>query len=326
MMAEAKSNRLANYVAAEHKQRLQFEIKGISDTGTFEGLLSPYGNVDDGGDLVEPGAYAKTLKEHGGKIPLLWQHCPDEPIGELELSDQSDGLYCKGKLLMELPTAHKAYLLLKAGVVKGLSIGFRSIRDAVDEGVRRLKEIRLYEGSIVTFPMNESALITSVKSRETKGDFTEELTERQLMDAGCQMECSLSRALHSVVWADMTREEKISAVETILDQFRDAYMAYFPAFIAAYSDMYGMKARTLETKTGRTLSAATKKSIISACDQIKAGHESLLALLSDDADDGGKSAAITSPASAASDKSEPADHSAITDAIENLKGAFKWTK
>jgi HK97 family phage prohead protease len=65
-----------------------------------KGLLSPYGNVDATGDVVEPGAYTKTLKDRGNKIPLLWQHRRTLPIGELTLEERPDGLWCKGQLLM----------------------------------------------------------------------------------------------------------------------------------------------------------------------------------------------------------------------------------
>ncbi len=141
-------------------------LKSITDQGTFEGVLSPYNNVDFGGDLVEAGAYAKTLAEKGDRRPLLWQHEQDCPIGELKLEDHADGLYCRGKLLMTLPDAQKAYQCIKAGIVTGLSIGYMSVRDSVENGVRHLKEIRLFEGSVCTFPQNEMALITSVKSSE----------------------------------------------------------------------------------------------------------------------------------------------------------------
>lgn len=183
------------------KQRMRLEIKEISAEGSFEGLLSPYGNVDGGGDIVERGAYTKTLLDQGPTHPMLWQHKSDVPVGELTLEDRTDGLWCKGQLLMALPEAQKAYLLVKAKIVKGLSIGFESIKDAIENGVRHLKEIRLYEGSVVTFPMNEMALITSVKAkvakgkRETKDDFNEVLNEivggdvshvriRELLDDG----------------------------------------------------------------------------------------------------------------------------------------------
>ena len=70
----------------------------------------------------------------------------------------------KGSLLLEDPTARKAYQFLKAGILKGLSIGFETIKSAFNGDVRELSEIRLWEGSIVTFPMNEAAAVTSVKA------------------------------------------------------------------------------------------------------------------------------------------------------------------
>lgn len=289
------------------KSRLRMEIKEISAEGAFEGVLSPYGNVDEGGDVVEPGAYAKTLQERGNKVPLLWQHRPDVPIGELTLEDRKDGLWAKGQLLMPLPEAQKAYLLIKAKIVKGLSIGFESIKDAIEAGIRHLKEIKLYEGSIVTFPMNEMALITAVKgNRETKGDFNDELSEIQTFQALWQMLDALRNALYSLIWADLTREEKISTCETILQQFTDAYSAFWPTYLDALDKEYGETwARDrLEMKEGAEFSAGNISKIKAACDKIKSGHDELMALLD------GKAGATTLQTKAAT-KSEPAeDHSA----------------
>lgn len=139
-------------------------IKAVTERGTFEGLLSPYNYQDSGSDIVEPGAYTKNLAEKGNRRPLLWQHQTDNPIGELLLEDRPEGLWAKGQLLLSIPQAKAAYELIRAGVVSGLSIGFMCIRDNIDKGVRHLKEIRLYEGSIVTFPMAEIAHISNVKT------------------------------------------------------------------------------------------------------------------------------------------------------------------
>jgi HK97 family phage prohead protease len=310
------------------KQRMRLEIKEITAEGSFEGLLSPYGNVDGGGDVVEPGAFTKTLQEQGNTRPMLWQHKQDVPIGDLTLEDRPDGLYCKGQLLMALPEAQKAYLLMKAKIVKGLSIGFEALKDAVTNGVRHLKEIKLYEGSVVTFPMNENALITSVKGRsEVKGDFNEELTEIQLGDAGYQMRCALQCALSSCTWADMTREEKIAAAAVVIQQFTDAYMAYYPAYLDMLSEMYGgmetWHAKQFETKAGKKISAATKESIKSACDHTKSAQDLLLALIADEA---GEEDSTTSKAGAAREtKTEPVDHSALSSTLDELKGALAWT-
>lgn len=305
------------------KSRMRLEIKDITAAGTFEGLLSPYGNVDQGADVVEPGAYAKTLKDQGSTRPLLWQHKSDVPIGQITLDDRPDGLWCSGQLLMQLPEAQKAYLLIKAQIVKGLSIGFQSIKDEIEGGIRKLKEIKLYEGSIVTFPMNEMALITGVKGKESKGDFNEELTEQQLSDAGYQMISALGQALRSVVWSGLTREEQISATETIIQQFSDAYNAYFPAYIDMLAEMFGdmetYNAKRMERKAGAKWSAADKETMKSACDMIdnghamvKSGNDSIRALFDTEA---GTSTSDTK----AAPKTEPAAcHSAIESVIGSL--------
>lgn len=304
------------------KLRMRLEIKEITPEGSFEGLLSPYGNVDGGGDVVEPGAYAKTLKDQGNVRPMLWQHKTDVPIGDLTLEDRPDGLWCKGQLLMALPEAQKAYLLIKAKIVKGLSIGFEAVKDAIENGVRRLKEIKLYEGSIVTFPMNERAIITSVKrAGETKGDFNEELTEIQLSDAGYQMRCALNYALASLFWSGLTKDEIITASEVIIQQFSDAYMAYVPNYIDMLTEHYGdletWNAKRLELKAGAAFSAANKQSIQTHCSNIKDSADALLALLDSEA------GSSTSESKAANPKPEPVpDHSAAQTLIGNIKALF----
>lgn len=142
----------------------RLEIKSITDEGTFEGDLSVYRIKDLGGDVVEPGAYTKTLKDNGGRVPLLWQHDDTQPIGYLELTDSDRSLKAKGTLILSVARAREAYDLLKAGVLKGLSIGYETIKDEVKGNVRYLKELRLWEGSVVTFPMLPDAQITSVKA------------------------------------------------------------------------------------------------------------------------------------------------------------------
>lgn len=309
------------------KSKLRMEIKEISADGSFEGLLSPYGNVDGGGDVVEPGAYTKTLKERGSKVPLLWQHKSDTPIGELTLDDRKDGLWCKGQLLMELPEAQKAYLLIKSRIVKGLSIGFSTIKDAIANGVRRLLELKLYEGSIVTFPMNEMAMITNVKADgETKDatDFNQALNEAQLADAGYQMRCALSSALSSLFWSGLTRDEMLTLASTIIDQFAEAYLAYLPNYIDMLTQYYGdvetWAAKRHEQKAGAAISASNAEKIRAACEMITSGRDNLLALVE------GKAGETTLSTKAADEpKPEPVsdDHSATERLIEEIKAALQ---
>jgi hypothetical protein len=145
--------------------RLRKDSFGDDGDGSFDGRLAVYNNVDLGGDVIVPGAFTKTIQERGSTIPLLWQHQPAEPIGTLALSDSTDALRVKGQLLMGLPLAQKAYLLLKSNIIRGMSIGYDTLRSTDNpDGSRSLLELKLYEGSIVTFPMNESAMVSSVKS------------------------------------------------------------------------------------------------------------------------------------------------------------------
>ena len=157
------------------KKDFGLKVKSVDDEqGTFTGDLSVYGVKDHGGDVVQPGAFSRSLAAKGNTIPLLWQHRPDEPIGTLDLQDSPNALKVKGKLLLGLPTADKAYRLIKAGVIGGLSIGYDTIVEDFQNGIRYLKEVRLWEGSIVTFPMNEMATITAIKQADDPTDDNEQ--------------------------------------------------------------------------------------------------------------------------------------------------------
>jgi uncharacterized protein len=151
-------------------QRLDFHFRIKStaddaDTGTFAGMAAIYGNEDLGNDIIDRGAFTRTLSSRK-EFPILWQHQTDNPIGLAKLTDTQQGLQINGSLLLADPTAQKAYTLIKGGAIKGLSIGYETLKWTYDEEaeVRHLTEVKLWEVSIVTFPMNESALISSVKA------------------------------------------------------------------------------------------------------------------------------------------------------------------
>jgi uncharacterized protein len=140
----------------------ELSLKSLTGQGVFEGLASTYGNTDLQNDVIEQGAFGKTLREKG-EVPILWQHDASEPIGMGRLSDSPAGLVIRGELAIESPTAQKAYGLLKRGIVRGLSIGFDEVKAKVVDGVRRISELRLWEVSLVTFGANRQALVTAVK-------------------------------------------------------------------------------------------------------------------------------------------------------------------
>jgi HK97 family phage prohead protease len=145
------------------RRDFNLKIKSLDDAGTFVGMGAVYNNVDLGNDLIEPGAFARTLNA-GKRWPVLWQHQVDNPIGYCQITDTREGLQVNGTLELSDPTARKAFTFMKAGVIKGLSIGYDCIQATYDGDVRHLTELKLWEISCVTFPMNESAVVTGVKS------------------------------------------------------------------------------------------------------------------------------------------------------------------
>jgi HK97 family phage prohead protease len=142
----------------------EFELKELTDKGEFTGLASVYNVVDGGFDLVEPGSFTKSIQQSGKERPLLWRH--DAPIGLVSLRDTPAALVVDGKLSLGLQAAKDALVLLRDGVVKGLSIGFQTMRDEMVGNVRHLKEIKLWEVSLVPFPMNQDALVQQVKNAQ----------------------------------------------------------------------------------------------------------------------------------------------------------------
>lgn len=165
---------------------LPAEFKNIADGGEFEGYASTSGNVDRGGDIVEKGAFRRSLDRYAstGKRPkMLWQHDPRKVIGVWDsMQEDEKGLFVKGRVLLDLALGREVHTLMKAGAIDSMSIGYRTVKsdfEGPNSEIRRLTEVELFEVSLVTFPMNEMAEITNVKRLDHKGD-----VERILREAG----------------------------------------------------------------------------------------------------------------------------------------------
>lgn len=159
----------------EHKS-FELDLKGIQEdeggkVGIIRGYASTFGNIDLGGDVVDAGAFKKTLKESKGKVPILADHNPYKQIGWGTRGEEDDkGLAVEGEVDLENPDGKAKWNLakkaLEIGAKMGISIGYQTIKaeqDKTNPTIRRLKEIKLYEWSIVTFPMNTSAMVTAAK-------------------------------------------------------------------------------------------------------------------------------------------------------------------
>jgi uncharacterized protein len=138
----------------------------ITDGLGIEGYASVFGRRDQGGDVVQRGAYAASLAAMaaaGRRVKMLWQHDPGEPIGVWdEVREDAKGLWVKGRILPDVARGREAAALLGAGAIDGLSIGYRTVKAERDgKGQRLLAELELWEVSLVTFPMLPEARVAA---------------------------------------------------------------------------------------------------------------------------------------------------------------------
>jgi HK97 family phage prohead protease len=140
----------------------------IDGDGRFSGYASLFNTLDAGGDMVMPGAFAQSLSRRRGRIRLLFQHDPKEPVGIWErLGEDAQGLFVSGRLVPGVPRADAIRRLIENRALDGLSIGFRTVRATRQSGHRKLWQIDLFEISIVTFPMLEDARIAASADQST---------------------------------------------------------------------------------------------------------------------------------------------------------------
>ena len=178
----------------EYKE-YSYDFKDITEEGVFTAYASTFGGEPDSyDDIIEKGAFSKTLSKGGRNkngIMMLWGHDHTKVLGVWpEIKEDSKGLYVKGQIALKTQLGSETYELLKIGAVKGLSIGYsvidsKIIRDAKGNFLQRvLKEIDLWEVSLVTFPANLNAQVTGVKNSNVLDCKTERELEKNLRDAG----------------------------------------------------------------------------------------------------------------------------------------------
>ena len=214
-------------------KNIPLELKDIDDNGAFSGFASVYNKVDQGGDMVMPGAFAKSIAKFTSgekKFKMLWQHDTRQPIGVWDkVEDTAYGLKVYGRALKSIRQGAEAHTLMKEGVLDGLSIGFKTIESAEvvmdEEYVRQLKGIELWEVSTVTFPMETNALVTDVKQLQGIGE-----VERILRDAGVPNKFAKMVAAYGFTEAvkrlagdqrDADEDETIAQVKNLLTQLNN---------------------------------------------------------------------------------------------------------
>ena len=158
---------------------LSFKAEDVDEKqGIIKGYAATW-DLDSGNDIIIRGAFTKTLAEKGNQVKILWNHKSDLPIGKPTVMREDDkGLYIEGKISNTTQGSDIRTLMLD-GVIDQMSIGYiANDTEYKDDGVRVIKELELFEFSPVTWPMNEAAVIESVKSLCPKE------IERVLREAG----------------------------------------------------------------------------------------------------------------------------------------------
>jgi len=146
-----------------------FEVKStqeVENNFTFEGYASTFNNIDYGDDMVIRGAFADSLARNS-QVPILWQHQMSEPVGvSIQLYEDEKGLFIKGNLPKDdTLVSGRIIPQMKVGSIKEMSIGFfTKDSEMLKNGIRALKQIELFEVSLVTKAMNSQALVSGFKS------------------------------------------------------------------------------------------------------------------------------------------------------------------
>lgn len=146
------------------------QVKALGADGSFAGYASVFNQIDLQNEIVAPGAFGRSLVKWArqNQTPaMLWMHDPTQPIGLwLSVREDSNGLRVEGRLALRTQKGGEAYELLKLGALTGLSIGYRVVASRIDakRKARILTDVDLFEISLVTFPANEAARVSEVKS------------------------------------------------------------------------------------------------------------------------------------------------------------------
>lgn len=164
------------------------QVKDFGEDGFFSGYGAVFGNKDSHGDIIQRGAFAKSVQQHkarGTRPKMFWQHDMSKPIGRwTDFEEDDTGLRMEGKLNMNVQQGREAYHLLKDEDIDGLSIGYRTIREEQKDGANLLHELGLVETSVVSLGSNDQALVSAIK--QIRGDELPSLSQFEdfLREAG----------------------------------------------------------------------------------------------------------------------------------------------
>lgn len=200
------------------------DIKEAKADGSFTGYAAVFNNVDLGGDVILPGAFASAKTTSDGLIRIALNHDLRKLAGKARFAQDSHGLRVEGKLSLSVSYVKDAYALMQDGVLNGLSVGFNileggSVWEERDGSYTRIiSKAELWEFSLVPFGMNPEALVDSVKAVSIR-DF-----EAQLRGLGySQRE---AKALASGGFKSLDQRDADPDSETLADELKTLTHAF----------------------------------------------------------------------------------------------------
>lgn len=180
----------------EHKTLPALTVKAEEGSGIVEAIVSVFGVIDGGNDIIHPGSFTKTITERTRKIRVVDQHntgsvrdvlglvlelrevgrdaLPPELLAKYPTA--TGGLYTKTQYLLDTPEGLGAFTRIKAGAIDEYSIGYEALdvdysrvksEAGSDIRVRNIRTIRLWEYSPVIWGMNPATATVGVKSEES---------------------------------------------------------------------------------------------------------------------------------------------------------------
>lgn len=216
------SKRLKGF-ATEYRA-VQFEVKAYDpQAGTIEGYASTW-DLDQGGDIIVKGAFAKTIQERvpQGVVKLLDSHYWDgqHTIGTVTQAREDDrGLYIAASLA-GTPDAQAIRQKVMEGHLNRFSIGFEVVRerwerDPAGNLIRYIDELKLYEVSVVPFPMNEQAAVTGIKAQS----FDQILQSGNLRQQFWLIQDALIDAILGII-EDEQETDRVNATAQSIEQYK----------------------------------------------------------------------------------------------------------
>jgi len=145
------------------------------EKGVVKGYASTFNNVDSDNDIITKGAYTKTLQENSERIAFLYQHNMHQPIGKaISMKEDDKGLFIEAKI-SDSSLGKDVKTMVSEGILKEFSVGFIPIKEEQGAAnINYIKEIKLFEFSLVTLAANPLAQVTEFKGTKSVDNLIDE--------------------------------------------------------------------------------------------------------------------------------------------------------